>query len=193
MENKNIFGSFIKFQNEFKGLKADGNNPFFKSTYITLDGILETVRPLLSKNNLGVIQNAFSDENGNMCVKTMLIHESGEYLETEVMKMKPVKDDPQQRGSCITYMKRYQLGALLGICESIDDDGNAATFNPGVAQRPIQKLTEKQINRLLSIAKSKGYELKQVKQLTLKKFNKANLEDLTREQYDEIVKGYESL
>ena len=105
---KELYGSFINFQKEFKGMKADASNPFFKSTYITLDGILETVRPLLVKNGLAIIQNAFSDDEDNMCVKTILIHETGQTLETETMKMRPQKDDAQQRGSVITYMRKYR-------------------------------------------------------------------------------------
>lgn len=126
----NLFKSFIKFQNEFKGLKPDASNPFFKSSYITLDGILETVRPLLAKYGLAVMQEATGDGE-YIFVRTKLIHESGEMIETDILKMKPQKNDPQQMGSCITYAKRYQLGALLGICESADDDGNKATYGNG--------------------------------------------------------------
>ena len=43
---KNLFKDFIEFQKEFKGMTPDATNPFFKSSYITLDGILETVRPV---------------------------------------------------------------------------------------------------------------------------------------------------
>lgn len=41
--------------------------------------------------------------------------------------MKPVKDDPQAVGSAITYMRRYALGAVLGLNIDNDDDGNAAS------------------------------------------------------------------
>src|SRR5690554_1866282 len=119
-----LYKAFIKFQSEFKGLKPDASNPFFKSNYIKLDGILEAVRPLLAKHGLAVIQNAHTTEDGLMAVKTILIHESGQSMETDTMTMRSTKDDPQQRGSVVTYMKRYQLGALVGVCESVDDDGN---------------------------------------------------------------------
>lgn len=125
----NLWKAFIEFQKEFKGLRPDGKNPFFKSNYITLDGILETVRPILSKNGLAVIQEATTNEVGNITVKTMLVHESGECYSTDKLTMIPQKiNDPQCLGSLITYAKRYQLGALLGICESVDDDANGATF-----------------------------------------------------------------
>ena len=124
---KNLFKDFIEFQKEFKGMTPDAQNPFFKSSYITLDGILETVRPILSKHNLCVLQEATGDGE-YIFVKTKLAHISGEILETDILRMKPQKNDPQSMGSCITYAKRYQLAALLGICESVDDDGNKATY-----------------------------------------------------------------
>ena len=124
---KNLFKDFIEFQKEFKGMTPDATNPFFKSSYITLDGILETVRPILSKHNLCVLQEATGDGE-YIFVKTKLAHISGEILETDILRMKPQKNDPQSMGSCITYAKRYQLAALLGICESADDDGNKATY-----------------------------------------------------------------
>lgn len=34
---------------------------------------------------------------------------------------------PQAQGSAITYMRRYALGAILGIATEIDDDGNKAS------------------------------------------------------------------
>ncbi|NFN14640.1 recombinase [Clostridium botulinum] len=129
--NSDLWKSFIEFQKDFKGMQPDATNPFFKSSYITLDGILETVRPLLAKHGLAVLQEA-KGVDGSVTIKTRLVHESGQYYETDILEMKPQKaNDPQQMGSCITYSKRYQLSALLGICESVDDDGNAATYGNG--------------------------------------------------------------
>ena len=54
--------------------------------------------------------------------------------------MKPQKNDPQSMGSCITYAKRYQLAALLGICESVDDDGNKATYPDKTPQSKENKV-----------------------------------------------------
>ena len=80
---ENICKAFVKFQSEFKGMKPDSSNPFFKSTYISLDGILETVRPILAKKKLAVIQEATRDGE-YIFVNTKLIHESGEMIETKV-------------------------------------------------------------------------------------------------------------
>jgi hypothetical protein len=41
--------------------------------------------------------------------------------------MKPAKNDPQAIGSCITYARRYSIGAFLSLNTGEDDDGNKAS------------------------------------------------------------------
>ena len=184
---ENICKAFVKFQSEFKGMKPDSSNPFFKSTYISLDGILETVRPILAKNGLAVIQEATGDGD-YIFVKTKLIHESGEMIETEVLKMKPQKNDPQSMGSCITYSKRYQLAALLGICECIDDDANIATYGNSVPEQSKSngKLSAKQVGRLLAIGLKAGIKEPEIKKVIKAEFGKDKIEDLSIEAYNSI-------
>ena len=197
MDN-NLYAAFIKFQGDFKGMRPDATNPFFKSTYITLDGILETVRPILAKHGLAVMQEATGDGE-YIFVKTKLIHETGQILETEVLKMKPQKNDPQQLGSCITYAKRYQLAALLGICESVDDDGNKATHGnskPSQGNTKSNKpadnksLTDGQIKRLYTIANTKGISPDDVKKVVQHDYKK-DVKDLTKVEYDELCSRIE--
>ena len=189
---ENIYKAFVKFQSEFKGMKPDSSNPFFKSTYISLDGILETVRPILAKNGLAVIQEATGDGD-YIFVKTKLIHESGEMIETEVLKMKPQKNDPQSMGSCITYSKRYQLAALLGICECIDDDANIATYGNSVPEQSKSngKLSAKQVGRLLAIGLKAGIKEPEIKKVIKSEFGKDKIEDLSIEAYNSICSRLE--
>ena len=190
---ENIYKAFVKFQSEFKGMKPDSSNPFFKSTYISLDGILETVRPILAKNGLAVIQEATGDGD-YIFVKTKLIHESGEMIETEVLKMKPQKNDPQSMGSCITYSKRYQLAALLGICECIDDDANIATYgnNSPEQSKSTGKLSAKQVGRLLAIGLKAGIKEPEIKKVIKAEFGKDKIEDLSIEAYNSICSRLET-
>ena len=189
---ENICKAFVKFQSEFKGMKPDSSNPFFKSTYISLDGILETARPILAKNGLAVIQEATGDGD-YIFVKTKLIHESGEMIETEVLKMKPQKNDPQSMGSCITYSKRYQLAALLGICECIDDDANTATYgnNNPEQSKSNGKLSAKQVGRLLAIGLKAGIKEPEIKKVIKAEFGKDKIEDLSIEAYNSICSRLE--
>lgn len=190
---ENICKAFVKFQSEFKGMKPDSSNPFFKSTYISLDGILETARPILAKNGLAIIQEATGDGE-YIFVKTKLIHESGEMIETEVLKMKPQKNDPQSMGSCITYSKRYQLAALLGICECIDDDANIATYgnNSPDQYKSNGKLSAKQVGRLLAIGLKAGIKEPEIKKVIKAEFGKDKIEDLSIEDYNSVCSRLEA-
>jgi len=102
-------------------------NPFFKSMYCPLNATLDAVRPVLAENGLAMLQSTESGADGMPCVVTRLVHASGEWIESEPLRMKPVKDDPQMYGSALTYARRYSLQALLGITGEADDDGNAAS------------------------------------------------------------------
>lgn len=119
--------ALVKFNSEVTKIAKDADNPFFKNNYATLDTIIDEVRPLLSKNGLSIMQIP-SGDGQNVTLKTLLIHESGEWLESDELTMKPVKNDPQAVGSCITYARRYSLAAFLSLNTGEDDDGNGATY-----------------------------------------------------------------
>jgi len=108
-----------------QALKA-ASNPYFKAKYATFESLIEASRPALVANGLAVSQGSdFID--GRVVVTTMLIHASGEWLQTSV-SLRPVKDDPQAVGSAITYGRRYGYQAIVGLAQADhDDDGNHAS------------------------------------------------------------------
>jgi hypothetical protein len=104
-------------------IKKDAKNPFFKSTYASLSNILDQIADPLAESGL-IFTQLPTGENE---LVSMLIHaDTGEFIQS-CYSMKPVKDDPQGRGSVITYQRRYALSAILGLNIDTDDDGNAAT------------------------------------------------------------------
>lgn len=113
------------FQGEVTSIVKNKENPYFKSKYADLSGLWDVIREPLTKHGLSVVQFPVSGEQG-IGVVTYLLHESGQSLSGEFY-MPPVKKDPQAAGSCITYARRYALGACLGLTADEDDDGNAAT------------------------------------------------------------------
>lgn len=127
MEIKNIAAALLEVQREIKNPSNSATNPFFKSKYAPLPDILNCVRPLLTENGILLIQNTGSNEAGDVYVQTKLIHTSGEVIETDKLLLKPDKNTAQGIGSAITYGRRYQLTALLGISSEDDDDGNMAS------------------------------------------------------------------
>ena len=121
---KNISTALAVFHIKMDVIKKDAKNPFFKSSYASLSNILDAIKIPLAESDLSFSQHPMG-ENG---MSTILMHKSGEWLGSH-FTMKPVKNDPQGIGSCITYMRRYALAAILGLNIDEDDDGNQASGN----------------------------------------------------------------
>jgi hypothetical protein len=121
-EIKELALALINFQREMKTVVFDASNPFFKSKYATLAQLVSASKDLLAKNFLTVSQ--LTEDEG--AVTTILMHQSGQYISSK-LTLKPVKDDPQGRGSCLTYARRYSYASILGLVADDDDDGNAAS------------------------------------------------------------------
>ena len=121
---KQIAAALAVFHIKMDVIKKDAKNPFFKSTYASLSNILDAIKIPLAESDLSFSQHPMG-ENG---LSTILMHKSGEWIGSH-FTMKPVKNDPQGIGSCITYMRRYALAAILGLNIDEDDDGNSASGN----------------------------------------------------------------
>ena len=192
-EIKQIIPALIKVQAQIKGMRPDASNPFFKNKYITLDGILEYIRPLLVDADILLIQNAHSEGEYSEVVTT-LIHKSGEYIETDTLRLKPSKNDAQQIGSSITYAKRYQLSALLGISSEVDDDGNKATHGsskPKDNTGSPRDFSNAQIKRFYTLASLAGISETKALETVQKKYGVLPMQ-MTKAQYNEVCKSLEA-
>lgn len=113
-----------KAQGEMEGAVKDSINPYFKNKYADLSSVMAAIREPFSKNGLSVVQ--LTEGDGINCgVTTILLHSSGEWVRGTITA-RPVKADPQGIGSCLTYLRRYSLAAIAGVCPE-DDDGNEAS------------------------------------------------------------------
>ena len=126
-----------KAQSQIMKAKKDAKNPFYKSTYSTLESCWDACREPLTKNGLSIVQ--FPGPSDTLV--TQLCHESGEWIR-ERFECKPVKNDPQAKGSAISYARRYALCAVVGISAE-DDDGNAASEKK-TTQQPRQNAASSQ-------------------------------------------------
>ena len=141
-------------QGEIENADKNSTNPHFRSKYADLAEILNTVRPVLSKHGISVMQfPSFSE--GVARVETVIAHKSGEWM-SETCSSPVQKADPQGVGSALTYLRRYSLAAVTGIAQE-DDDGNeaskprASTQSKPVAQeQPLQKATSKQLAAIMA-------------------------------------------
>lgn len=125
MENiKNLSKALVQAQSEMSNAKKDATNPFFKSKYADLNAIREAVLPILNSHGISVLQPMTNIEGKNF-IKTILLHETGESIEsfTEIIYSKV--NDAQAQGSGITYARRYGLQSFVCVGAE-DDDGNKA-------------------------------------------------------------------
>ena len=124
-------------QGKLTHAKKDSANPFFKSKYADLESVWDACRELLANNGLAVAQfpGTYCELDHSMSLTTLLTHSSGEWISQE-MSVPVTKPDAQGAGSCLTYMRRYALAAVVGVVQA-DDDGNAAS-----SPKPVVKAKE---------------------------------------------------
>ena len=111
-------------QAEITDPPKDSVNPHFKSRYADLATVLKTVRPVLAKHGIALVQTT-DILDGTLVLVTRLLWRDEEILGR--YPVQPVKNDPQGLGSAMTYARRYALQAIVGVAADDDDDGNAAS------------------------------------------------------------------
>jgi hypothetical protein len=123
--------AMVNFNLEFQNTKLikDGKNEHLRNKYLTLDNILNTVRPILTKHGLVIVQALAGDY-----LVTTIYHVSGQYIQSE-MPFHPMSGNKgtnalQELGGGITYAKRYAISAMLGISVDADDDGQGSKIKP---------------------------------------------------------------
>lgn len=137
---------------EVAGKTRDGRDFKYKYAYAPLDEILNATRPALSENGLALIQTTEEGDRGTL-LKTMLVHGSGQWVAS--YKALGHFEDPQKFGGALTYYRRYEISAILGISSEEDDDANGVVGNE-TKRKP-------QTNERLPIANPDTGEVTQLK------------------------------
>jgi hypothetical protein len=117
--------ALVAFQKDAPTLHEDATNPHFKNRYLSLEGLMRQVLPVLTKHGLALMQFP-TVVDGQPGLRTKLLHESGEF-EEDTMQLALAKSTPQEQGSGLTYARRYAAMAILGLVADEDDDGNSAS------------------------------------------------------------------
>ena len=118
--------ALIKAQAEMTPAVKDAKNPYLKTTYASLNSVLDSCRNALLKNGLLLVQSPVPapEHLGPEFIglETKLIHaESGEWL-SSLTVIPLAKPEPQAMGAAISYGRRYALAAMLGIVSEEDND-----------------------------------------------------------------------
>jgi hypothetical protein len=122
---KEIFTALAKAQKNIGAAAKGAKNPFFRSTYADLGSVMEAIKEPLNEAGVAILQPAYTEGDYHF-LETLLVHESGEWVSSGVIKLILVKNDMQSLGSAITYARRYQLQSLIAL-PAEDDDGNKAS------------------------------------------------------------------
>ena len=175
--------ALAKFQANVKQPMKDKDNPFFRSKYVPLENVVEAITQEAPKHGLSFVQWALNDDTGRVGVATMLMHESGEFIEFDPVHMKADKETAQGAGALISYLKRYSLSAVFGITSDQDDDGNSASGNK-VAKPATQAEIGNLKKEIIAFSKLMTEQGKNVKQeqveqtLNITDYTKLNSEDV---------------
>tara|TARA_R110002072_G_scaffold199505_5_gene357180 strand:+ start:1360 stop:2082 length:723 start_codon:yes stop_codon:yes gene_type:complete len=122
---------------EFLPLEKSGVNNFFKNKkgephlYSTLDNIFDACMPSLNKHKLSVVyQTRLLETNNGIenVLTTIITHLPSTQF---VMSANSLGNSSktQDVGSAITYLRRYQVQAMLNLEADFEDDGNTASGN----------------------------------------------------------------
>lgn len=120
--DRDVWSALSDFQSQMKPLPRNGKGSINGKEYswVTLDDLVEGTRELLRKNGL-VISQAL-DEKQNLV--TVLHHIASLSDITSVFPL-GIPSNIQELGARITYLRRYEMTALLGISAETDVDGAA--------------------------------------------------------------------
>ncbi len=132
----------LSVQKQLQPALKDAENPFTKSSYASLNSVMETCREALHSSGIWMTQLPMPTPahvgEGHVGLMTKLVDTKSGQWQSSFMVVPLPKNDPQGLGSAITYARRYALCAMLGIITE-DDDGNAASLpakKPRATQQP---------------------------------------------------------
>jgi hypothetical protein len=139
-----LLTALVEWQKVKPTVDLDGKNKHFDSKYATLANIIKAIDKPLTGCGLGYTQVVT-----NNAITTIIFHAESMGV---IVSTRPLNDNMkvQDEGSYITYQKRYQLAAALGIAADDDKDGN--NIEGGASLPPC---TDKELKALID-GKQKG-------------------------------------
>lgn len=134
-EIKNLIKALMAFRRLCPKIKATRNNDITGSKYANLGDIEAIVNPLLLEQGL-VITQLLSAESFEVSCKTVLLHESGEYISgiltitAHDRKAGTPSAKPMSVTAAAGYARRLGMSALLGLTLE-EDRAEARDKRPG--------------------------------------------------------------
>ena len=121
--NSALVGALGSLQEPHKAGRAAAGA--YSYSYLTLSDLSSVVRAAFAAHGLAFTQHVETHDT-LVRVTTRVLHVSGSTWTTDPLTMVARDRSPQSLGSAVSYCRRYQLAALVGLSGSDDDDGHAA-------------------------------------------------------------------
>ena len=207
-----LIGALSQAQAEFRPIEKNKTVDVMTRTggtyrfrYATLDAILEAVRKPLADHGLAITQ-LITLRNGIPILQTLLLHQSGQWVSSEVQIVLTGAGGNQEFGSALSYMRRYAISAILNIASQEDDDANIADGNhiqEVVPQAPVaEKASEQKIPSLISerqlsfvhmLARERGLSHDEVTGMAQAMFGVSSTKDLSRSEASQLIERLQQL
>lgn len=187
-EFSNLYEALAETQNNIEQPKKDASNPMFKSSYVTLDAVINAiVKARKASGAKFFFTNVVEDDH-------MITRIIG-YDTTLDLKGSKVADDlgnrginsAQAEGSALTYARRYSLSMAFGIASDVDDDGNGASGSNRKPATPKTISQEKVTLLEKLIADTSQLSGQDMMTFTLKAANVSALKFVTEDNYKPLL------
>lgn len=143
-----IAPALLKAQRKMGNAVKDAKNPFYKSSYADLNAVREASMPVLLDEGIMLLQPTVV-LGGKQYVRTLLLHESGEFISADTEVVCAKQNDPQALGSAISYARRYGAQSLVCL-GSVDDDGEKAMARAPAKVKAVSESAQEFADRVIA-------------------------------------------
>ena len=124
---------FVTALNALENVSANKSNPAFKgSKYVSLDQLLDAVKPVLAAHNLALCQIVDTTDDGRIGVRTSFRHRDGTAFLGGSLFIRADGMSPQQIGAALTYIRRQSVQTACCVSVDLDLDGNGLSASPAI-------------------------------------------------------------
>ena len=142
---------FVAALNALENVSANKSNPAFKgSKYVSLDQLLDAVKPVLAAHNIALCQFVDTKEDGRIGVVTSFRHRDGTIFPAGSLFIRADGMNEQRIGAALTYIRRQSVQTAACVSVDADLDGNVPSPSPAI--KPPQAASQTP-----QTAKASGY------------------------------------
>ena len=133
----NISAALARAQKKISVADKNAINKDHQSRFADMESVVGACRDALAAEEISILQ-PLGGSASELLVTTVLLHSSGEFLESEFRATTKDPHDTDSVKSLVTQMRRYSLMGMLCIATA-DDDGQAKPAKLPAKKGPVQE------------------------------------------------------